>query len=157
VQVQAPLCYISINGFTFPIRLCSLLQFITFIQIYFELEISITMRSTLIVSAFAAFALAAPRPQDIDFDGVDSTPDPTVYTPPTNVTVDEVAIQPASAASAIASAAVTDVATTSDPVQDKRDFSELTDRLDARGADCAALPAGSGPAVNRYGYSMPKS
>ncbi|KAN0108500.1 hypothetical protein V8E51_008242 [Hyaloscypha variabilis] len=103
------------------------------------------MRSTLIVSAFAALALAAPRPQDIDFTGVDSTPDPEVYSAPTNVTSEEVAIQPASAALAIASAAVTDVATTSDPVQEKRD---LTDGLSARGGDCAALPAGSGPAVN---------
>ena len=112
------------------------------------------MRSTLIVSAFAALALAAPRPQDIDFTGVDSTPDPDVYSAPTNVTSEEVAIQPASAALAIASAAVTDVATTSDPVQEKRD---LTDGLSARGGDCAALPAGSGPAVNKYGYSIAQS
>jgi hypothetical protein len=117
-------------------------------------EILFIMRSTLIVSAFAALALAAPRPQDIDFTGVDSTPDPDVYSAPTNVTSEEVAIQPASAALAIASAAVTDVATTSDPVQEKRD---LTDGLSARGGDCAALPAGSGPAVNKYGYSIAQS
>ena len=36
------------------------------------------MRSTLIVSAFAALALGAPRPQEIDFDVVDAAPDPEI-------------------------------------------------------------------------------
>jgi hypothetical protein len=136
---------------TIPICLSSSLQFITLAQIYFKatfFEILITMRSTLIVSAFAALALAAPRPQDIDFDEVDATPDPTIYTPPTNVTVDVVDIQPASAASAVASAAVTDVASTSDPTE-KRDMMEIVDQLKPRTADCGALPDGSGPAVNK--------
>lgn len=66
------------------------------------------MRSTTIVSAFAALALAAPRPQDIEWDQVDAAADPEIFTPPTDVTVDTVAIQPAAAASAVASAAVTD-------------------------------------------------
>jgi hypothetical protein len=106
------------------------------------------MRPTFVVSAFAALALAAPRPQDIVFDEVDATPDPTIYTPPTNVTVDTVAIQPASAASAIASAAVTDVASTSDPTE-KRDVMGVAGQLKPRTADCGALPDGSGPAVNK--------
>lgn len=107
------------------------------------------MRSTLIISAFAVLAVAAPRPQDIEFDQVDAAPDPTIYTPPTNVTVDDVEIQPASVASAIASAAVTDVASTTDPTQ-KRDLLELTDLIGKRDADCAVQPAGTGPAVNKY-------
>jgi hypothetical protein len=106
------------------------------------------MRSTLIVSAFAALAIAAPRPQDIEWDQVDASPDPEIYTPPTNVTVDTVAIQPASAASAIASAAVTDVASTTDLSQ-KRDILKVADLLGKRDADCAVQPAGSGPAVNK--------
>lgn len=103
------------------------------------------MRSTLIVSAFAALALAAPRPQDIEWDQVDASPDPEIVTPPTDVTVDTVAIQPASAASAIASAAVTDVAST---IAQKRDMLEVADLLSTRNADCTAEPAGTGPVVN---------
>src|SRR5882757_4839005 len=102
-------------------------------QIYFKatfFETLFTMRPTLVVSAFAALALAAPRPQDIVFNEVDATPDPTIYTPPTNVTVDTVVIQPASAASAVASAAVTDVASTSDPT--KRDVMGVVDKLKPR-------------------------
>ena len=109
------------------------------------------MRSTLIASAFAALALAAPRPQDIEFDLVDAAPAAEIYTPPTNVTVDTVSIQPASAASALASAAVSNVASTEDPTQ-KRDILEISDALSLktkRDADCAAQPAGSGSAVNK--------
>jgi hypothetical protein len=81
------------------------------------------MRSTLIASAFAA-----PRPQDIEFDLVDAAPHAEIYTPPTNVTVDTVSIQPASAASALASAAVSNIASTVDPTQ-KRDILEVADAV----------------------------
>lgn len=103
------------------------------------------MRSAIILSAFAALALAAPRPQDIEFDLVDASPDPDIVTVDSSVTTtDTVPVQPVAEAVAVASAAVTDVASTTDPSQ-KRDFLELT----GRNPDCAAEPAGSGQAVTK--------
>ena len=93
------------------------------------------MRSALIISLLSALSIAAPRPQDLNFDEIDAAPDAVVVSPPTNVTVDNVATQPAAVASAIAAAAVSDVATT-----DKRDLEE-------RDGDCSSLPAGTGPTV----------
>lgn len=151
MQVQTSVYHISTNGLPFPSIFTlhsSSSHSVRSTSKPSSFEIIFTMRSTLIVSAFAALALAAPRPQDIDFDEVDATPDPTIYTPPTNVTVDVVEIQPASAALAVASAAVTDVASTTDPTE-KRDIMEVADMLKPRTTDCGALPDGSGSAVNK--------
>ena len=104
------------------------------------------MRSTFIVSAFAALALAAPRPQDTEWDQVDAAADPEIFTPPTDVVVDTVYIQPAAAASTVASAAVTEVASTT---SQKRDMLEVVDLLSARNTDCAPETPGTGPAVSR--------
>jgi hypothetical protein len=98
------------------------------------------MRSTLIVSAFAALAFAAPRPQDIEFDQVDAAPDPVIFTPPVDGTSSSVAIQPSSAIAAVADASVTDTATPND----KRDFLGF---LGKRDGNCAVQPQGTGPAV----------
>jgi hypothetical protein len=62
---------------------------------YYTLRTVFTMRSTLIVSAFTAPALAAPRPQDTEWDQVDASPDQEIVSPPTDVTIDTIAIQPA--------------------------------------------------------------
>lgn len=68
------------------------------------------MRSTIFLSAFAALAIAAPRPQDIQFDLVDVASDPEIVTPPTDVVVDNIAVLPAASAVHVADASVTDVA-----------------------------------------------
>lgn len=103
------------------------------------------MRSTLIVSAFAALALAAPHPQDIEFDQVDAAPDAEIVTPPTDVTSDTVAVQPVSQAVALGSTSVTDTTTTQ-----KRDFLEVANTLSKREGDCSAEPAGTGPQISSY-------
>lgn len=59
------------------------------------------MLSLILTSTFAALALAAPRPQDIDFAGVDRTPDPTYTIVPGLASI----IVPYNPAAAIASAA----------------------------------------------------
>ena len=100
------------------------------------------MRSTIIVSAFAALALAAPRPQEIEFDQVEAVPDTTPIVPPTDVTVDTVDIAPKADVVAAAEAAVTEVATTS-----KRAFLDGSDNLSKRAEICKPQPAGTGPAV----------
>lgn len=103
------------------------------------------MRSTLIVSAFAALAVAAPRPQDIEWDGVDAADAPVIVTPPVGV-IDNaaaVSLQPSASVTSIAVAAVTDTASTND----KRDFLEHLS-LGKRDGNCAAQPAGTGPAVH---------
>jgi len=105
------------------------------------------MRSTLIVSAFAVLALAAPRPQDIEFDLVDAAPDAEVVTPPTDVTSDTVEVQPVSQAVAIGATSVTDTTSTTQ----KRDFLEVAKNLSKRGdGDCSPEPAGTGPQVSSY-------
>lgn len=96
------------------------------------------MRSTLLVSAFAGLALAAPRPQDIDFTLVDAAPDAVIDSAPFNVTSETVAIVPVAAAVAIASDSVTDVA----EVNKKRDT------VAKRDGNCAVQPAGTGPQVS---------
>ncbi|KAI9048530.1 hypothetical protein LZ554_007363 [Drepanopeziza brunnea f. sp. 'monogermtubi'] len=98
------------------------------------------MRFTLIVSAFAALALAAPRPQDIDFDLVDAAPDPILDTAPSDVTSETVPIQPVAAAIAVADQSVTEVAQTTE------EFSRRGE-LVGRDGNCAAQPAGTGPRV----------
>lgn len=99
------------------------------------------MRSTLIISTLAALALAAPRPQDIEFDQVDAAPDPVIVTPPVDGSSETVSVQPSAAISTIAAAAVTDTAS----ANDKRDFLEF---LGKRDGDCSAQPKGTGPTVS---------
>lgn len=102
------------------------------------------MRSTLIISALAALAVAAPRPQAIEFDLVDAAPDAEIVTPPVDVTADKVAAQPTAEAVAIAASSVTE--TTS---AEKRDFIEVADSLSKRDGDCSVQPAGTGPQVSK--------
>lgn len=104
------------------------------------------MRSTIIISAFAALALAAPRPQDIEFDQVDAAPNVDVVTPPVTGTTDSVVIQPTSQAISIGADAVTDVATT------KRDTLRHRGSLGKRDGNCAVQPAGTGPQVSTLVY-----
>ncbi|KAL2073289.1 hypothetical protein VTL71DRAFT_10613 [Oculimacula yallundae] len=94
------------------------------------------MRSTIILSAFAALALAAPRPQEIEFDLVDAAPDAEIVTPPTDVSVDNVASLPVAEVVKAAAASVTDVAQAEKRALRKRD------------GDCSAEPAGTGPRVS---------
>ena len=106
------------------------------------------MRSAFIISAFAALALAAPRPQDIEFDQVDAAPNPIVVAAPVDVAEQTVSIQPLAAITTFADASVTDVASTTDQ---KRDFLGVARSLSKRGdGDCSAQPAGTGPAVSTY-------
>ena len=101
------------------------------------------MRSAIIVSAFAALAIAAPRPQEIEFDQVEAVPDTNPVVPPTDVTVDNVDVAPKAEVVAAAEAAVTEVATTS-----KRAFLDGRDGLSERDdVICKPQPAGTGPAV----------
>lgn len=94
------------------------------------------MRSTLIVSAFAALALAAPRPQEIEFDLVDAAPDPIVVTVPITGTSDSVPIQAAAAAAAIGTQAV-----------DETTMTKRRSLFSKRDGDCSKQPLGTGPAV----------
>lgn len=96
------------------------------------------MRSAIIISALTALAVAAPRPQDIQFDLVDAAPDPEIVTPPTDVASETVAIVPVAAAITVADASVTDAA------QAKKKRSGL----EKRDGDCKAQPAGTGPQVS---------
>lgn len=86
------------------------------------------VRSTLLVSALTALALAAPRPHDIEFDLVDASPDAEIVTPPADVASETVPVQPVADAVVIADASVTDVAST----KEKRDFFEVADTLGKR-------------------------
>lgn len=67
------------------------------------------MRTTLLVGAFAALAIAAPRPQEIEFELVDAAPNAVPVDP--DSAPSSVAIQPSAAASTLAVAQITDVAT----------------------------------------------
>lgn len=98
------------------------------------------MRSAILVFAFAALAIAAPRPQEIEFDQVDIAPDPEIITPPTDVAVDNVPVLPAASAVQVADASVTDVAQAK-PKQKRG--------LQKRDGDCKPEPAGTGPRVSR--------
>jgi hypothetical protein len=106
------------------------------------------MRLAFIISAFAALALAAPRPQDIEFDQVDASDDPIVVAASDDGAEQTVSIQPLAAVTTLAAASVTDVASTLDQ---KRDFLGVARSLSKRGdGDCSALPAGTGPTVSTY-------
>ena len=99
------------------------------------------MRTALIVSALAALAAAAPRPQDIDFGEIDSEPRPT-ETGPSPTDVSDPVDYSLSAAKASASAAVTDDLTSGDS---KRDLVELQSLVERAQGDCAPQPNGYGP------------
>ena len=97
------------------------------------LHTAFNMRSILMVSAFAALSLAAPRPQDIEWDQVDAAPD-------VEVVADGVAsptLQSPAAASTIAAAAVS-----ASPSTKKRDLT-----LQKRDGNCAVQPAGTYQAI----------
>lgn len=76
------------------------------------------MRSAIVFSALVGMALAAPRPQDIDFAGVDAAPDPVIVTP------------------------AYDVAQQSAPTR-KRNAA-----IQKRDGNCAPQPKGSGPVTS---------
>ena len=103
------------------------------------------MRSTIFVSAFAALAIAAPRPQDIQFDLVDVASDPEIVTPPTDVVVDNIAVLPAASAVHVADASVTDVAQAKP--KERRGLQKRG--LQKRDGDCSPEPAGTGTRVSR--------
>ncbi len=113
-------------------------NFIILNQSLFEafLTLIIQMRTALLIGAFAALAIAAPRPQEIEFDLVDAAPDAEPIDP--DLAPSSVVIQPSAAASTLAVAQITDVATT----YSKRDM------VVKRDGDCHAEPAGTGPAVH---------
>jgi hypothetical protein len=114
------------------------------------------MRSAaILVSALAALTLAAPRPQDIEWDQVDSAPDADPVTPPVDVASDTVVIQPVSDAKSLGSDAVTDVASTKREIQQvKKDFLKEKSWLGKRDGTCAAEPAGTGPQVSRLVFAV---
>ncbi|KAI6711413.1 hypothetical protein JHW43_006074 [Diplocarpon mali] len=96
------------------------------------------MRATLAASAFAALALAAPRPQAIDIDVIDALPNPQLDTAPSNATSETVPIVPVASAVQVADASVTDVAQT----KGKREL------LNKRDGNCAVQSAGTGTQVS---------
>ncbi len=103
------------------------------------------MRICFLIPAFAALVLAAPRPQDTEYDGVDQAPDADDVTPPVNIPTDVVPTQPAAAAATIAEASITDVYST----KGRRDFLDVSYGIRKRGedGDCAIQPYGTGPEV----------
>ena len=76
------------------------------------------MRSAIVFSALIGLALAAPRPQSIDLDGVEAAPDPQFYTPPYDVP--------------------------SDVTDDTSDSTKRSVQVIKRDGNCAAQPAGHG-------------
>ncbi|MCJ1233870.1 hypothetical protein MMC14_001828 [Varicellaria rhodocarpa] len=82
------------------------------------------MRTTLVISALAGLALAAPspRPQMIDLAGVDAAPDPTFYTPPYDVVSDFAGVS--------------------------SNTTKRSAEVIKRDGNCAKQPAGSGPVPN---------
>lgn len=76
------------------------------------------MRSTIVFSALIGITLAAPRPQAIDYAGVDAAPDPVIVTP------------------------AYDVAKQSAPTR-RRNVA-----LEKRDGNCAPQPQGSGPVAS---------
>ena len=95
------------------------------------------MRSILLTATLIGCALAAPRPQDIDFDAVDAAAAPSFTAAPDNV-VSEIA--------AVSTTAVAPLsAVTSDSSSPDRRRAEEFEGLEKRDGNCAAQPAGSGP------------
>ena len=94
---------------------------LSFIQLYTIshtlFQLAVKMYSTLIISTFAALALAAPRPQLINLDAVDAAPDPVFVTPSYDVV-------------------------TENPTVSRRDA-----RIQRRDGTCAQQPDGYGPAT----------
>jgi len=91
------------------------------------------MRSSLIVSSFAALAAA----QSIDFSQVTAAPAVSVQSAPVVGTAEVVYAQPDPTISSIGSAAIQ-----ATPIAQKRDVA-----LNKRDGTCATQPAGTGPTV----------
>jgi hypothetical protein len=122
IRSACPPHYIPLHSDLIPITSTCLVRYLN-------------MRSALLISALAALALAAPRPQDIEFDLVDeaSTPEPT--TAPDDGQADVVDIQPTNIADSIGAAAPTSMS--------RRNVDDFV----KRDGNCSPLPAGTGPAV----------
>ncbi|CZT44131.1 uncharacterized protein RSE6_04259 [Rhynchosporium secalis] len=95
------------------------------------------MRSNIVLAAFAALAIAAPRPQEIEFDLVDSAADPIIFTPPTDVPFENIAAISAEFIAQVVAVSVTEAA----QAIPKRG-------LQRRDGDCSPEAAGTGPRVS---------
>ncbi|KAG4033904.1 hypothetical protein MFRU_004g04000 [Monilinia fructicola] len=93
------------------------------------------MRSTIIVSALAALAVANPVPQAIDLAAVDALPEASVSGAPDNVAYQSVDVKPSAAATSAGAAKVTDTAVPSGSPA-KRNIVKRS---------CEVQPAGAGP------------
>jgi hypothetical protein len=100
------------------------------------------MRSAVIISALAALAAAAPRPQDIDFTQVDAAGAAEVESAPAAATAaSQVVAVPSQTGLAASVVSATPLA--------QRDFDDLISALSKRDGNCAAQPAGTGPTINK--------
>lgn len=99
------------------------------------------MRSTIIVSALAALAVANPVPQAIDLAAVDALPEASVSGAPDNVAYQSVDVKPSAAATSAGAAKVTDTAVPSGSPA-KRNIVKRS---------CEVQPAGAGP-TSTYVY-----
>lgn len=102
------------------------------------------MRGSLVISALAGLAAAAPRPQDIDFEEISSEPTPTVVGPAASALNDPVQYD-AQAAAASASAAVIAELTLASKSRKEREIIELQTIHKRTPGDCARQPDGYGP------------
>lgn len=84
------------------------------------------MRYSLVLSALAGLAVAAP--QKIDVDGVDAAPDPVFTAAPFDVVAEQPAPAPTSSIEPI-----------------KTSVAKRSARVQKRDGNCAKQPAGSGP------------
>ena len=94
------------------------------------------MRSTLLLPALAALALAAPRPQEIDLDDVIAAGKPVLVTPALDVPVQTASVVPVSQVDSSAAAAIE-----TNPATAKRDLQHV----EKRDGDCSPQPIGAGP------------
>lgn len=93
------------------------------------------MRSVLIAAALLGTALAAPRPQDIDFTEVDAAAPPVFTAPPDNVPTD---------VPTVTTTTVEPLTTIDTPPAKLR----RAETFEKRDGTCAPQPAGSGPVPN---------
>jgi hypothetical protein len=102
------------------------------------------MRSAIVVSAFAALALAAPRPQEINYELVDAAPDAPIYEGTEIPVKQNIPSQSDSSVIKLALGSVTETVT-----PEKRDLLDVIDSISKRAEhDCSPLPAGTGPTIN---------
>lgn len=97
------------------------------------------MRSALLLSALTAIAAAAPHPQLIDFDGVDSAPAAVKVTPANDAPSQVIPIAAELAASSVGAAAIA-----ATPLG-----SSIPGKMAKRNGDCSLQPSGTGPSVNK--------